>query len=208
MSWRDLRRKLSCLYIGLTANPLHLSWPRIQKEKQCCDLLTWLTQIFCLLSSVCLLDCPLSLALPLHCTCSPTYPLLATRSVSWTLLSSCFLCSNCQLGDLLHSIPTELRYSFNWPAVVIDIRLARPDCNFQSRLDWTKKFRSGLRFLGPDCKMVPIIWWDQTIYGLVLKSWDQTVKQTPLFNGTRPYTVQSQNPRLDQIFWDHGTVEP
>ena len=102
MSWRDSRRKLSCLYIGLMANPLHLSWPRIQKRKQCCDLFTWLTQIFCLLNSVCLLDCPSSLALPLRCTCSPTYPSLVTRSILWTLSSSCFLCSNHQLGDPLH----------------------------------------------------------------------------------------------------------
>ena len=87
-------------------------------------------------------------------------------------------------------------------------RLAGPDRNFQSRLDQTEKFRSGLRFLGLDCKTVPIIWWDQTVYGSVLKSWDQTVKQSPLFNGTRLYTVRSQNPRLDRIFWDCGTVEP
>src|SRR5438552_9614491 len=43
------------------------------------------------------------------------------------------------------------------PDTVHVFRLAGPDCNFRSRLDWTEKFRSGLRFLGPDCKMVPII---------------------------------------------------
>src|SRR5438045_1458889 len=40
---------------------------------------------------------------------------------------------------------------------IIGIRLAGLDCNFWSRLDWTKKFRSSLRFLGLDCKTVPII---------------------------------------------------
>jgi hypothetical protein len=55
---------------------------------------------------------------------------------------------------------------------------------------------------------MPIDWPDRTVifgpdrtgpknFSPVLDFWDRTVKRSPIFGGTEPYTVRSQSLRLD-----------
>ena len=60
-------------------------------------------------------------------------------------------------GDLLEDGYSKNSQKIARYLTTLQSRLAGLDHNFRSRPDWTEKFRSSLRFLGPDCKTVPII---------------------------------------------------